>query len=299
MDIAHHTLIGGVGFMMITGSNQELSGIAAGSAFLAGSVLPDLDVFLMAFGKRLYLKNHQGFTHSLLLSPLLALLVALSLTSLLRLEWNWFIFLASILGLWLHSFLDVVNTFGISLFWPLSQKRFSYDAVFFIDAFAWIMTIILYIFIFSFNIGSALYIYTSAFTLYILFKLALHKKIMNELKCTYAIPGSFNPFNYYILEKKDGLIKTYLYNAVSRKTRNERSYDYPMTRFIKMAETSMLFKDMRSITRFFHITDIKEENGEITIVAKDLAVRNFGGNFGRTTLKFNRNGKLARETSHI
>lgn len=285
--------------MAITGTNQELSGMAAGSAFLAGSVLPDLDVFLMAFGKRFYLKNHQGFTHSLLLSPLLALLITLSLIYLIRLEWNWFIFLVSILGLWLHSFLDVLNTFGISLFWPLSEKRFSYDSVFFIDASAWIMTIIIYIFFLSFDIRSALYIYTSAFTLYILFKLALHKKLMNELKCTYAIPSSFNPFDYYILEKKDGLIKTYSYNAISRKITNERSYDYPMNKFIEMARTSRLFNEMRSITKFFHITDIKEENEGITIVARDLAVRNFGGKFGSTILKFNRKGELVHEMAHI
>jgi membrane-bound metal-dependent hydrolase YbcI (DUF457 family) len=91
MDIAHHTLIGGVGYMAITGGSHEPLMVAAGSAFVAGSVLPDLDVFLMVFGKRFYLRHHQGLTHSLMLSPLLALLISLPIAYALGLKLSWVI----------------------------------------------------------------------------------------------------------------------------------------------------------------------------------------------------------------
>ena len=127
MDIVHHTLIGGVGFIAGIGGGNEL----AGAAFLAGSVLPDLDVFLMIFGKRFYLRNHQGPTHSLILSPIFASLIAVPLLYLS--EFNFTIAAAALFGLWVHIFLDWINTFGISLFWPVTPKRFSLNAVFFID----------------------------------------------------------------------------------------------------------------------------------------------------------------------
>ena len=62
MDIVHHAFIGGAGFVALGAQQQELAGLG----FLAGSVFPDLDVVLMAGGKRFYLKHHQGPTHSLL-----------------------------------------------------------------------------------------------------------------------------------------------------------------------------------------------------------------------------------------
>ena len=68
MDVIHHTVIGAVGYTALSSGDYEI----AGFAFLLGSVIPDLDVIFGLFGKRAYLKNHQGVSHSLLLSPLLA-----------------------------------------------------------------------------------------------------------------------------------------------------------------------------------------------------------------------------------
>ena len=56
---------------------------------------------------------------------------------------------------------------------------------------------------------------------------------------------------------------------------------------------------MKGITRAFHITDVdKTENG-VCIQVNDIAVRNFGGKFARTTLEFDNNGKLIREVANI
>ena len=71
MDLVHHALIGGIGFI----SSMEQSSELVGMAFVAGSIFPDLDVVFMLFGKRFYLKQHQSITHSLFLSPLFAMLI--------------------------------------------------------------------------------------------------------------------------------------------------------------------------------------------------------------------------------
>ena len=126
MDLVHHAIIGGIGFTALSSGDHELAGIG----FMAGSVFPDLDVAFMAFGKRVYLKNHQGPTHSLVLSPLFALLIAYLLT--IPFGFEWIVVLATLMGIWIHSLLDYMNTYGICLLWPLNKKKCSLDAVFFI-----------------------------------------------------------------------------------------------------------------------------------------------------------------------
>ena len=83
MDIAHHALIGGAGFVALAAQDHEL----AGMAFVAGSVFPDLDVAFMAMGKQFYLRNHQGPTHSFVMAPLYALLVSSPVIVFLGFDW--------------------------------------------------------------------------------------------------------------------------------------------------------------------------------------------------------------------
>jgi membrane-bound metal-dependent hydrolase YbcI (DUF457 family) len=184
------SLVCRAGFLVAAAHQQEL----AGAAFLAGSVFRDLDVVFMAFGKRAYLGNHQGITHSLPLSPLYALLIAWPLLVLTDNPWP--VYLGALLGLWVHMGLDLTNTFRIGLFSPLTRRRFNLDAVFFIDA-------------------------------------------------------------------------------------------------------SALYDDVRAVTRALSITSVDEDETGTTIVASDLAVRNFGGRFGQTRLRFDRDGKLIHEAAEI
>jgi hypothetical protein len=127
----------------------------------------------------------------------------------------------------------------------------------------------------------------------------MHKRVREELKCAYAIPGSLNPFHYYILEEGDKAVRTYEYNAITKEIEDEHFYDHASERHLKMARRSRVFTDMEAITKHLHITDIDEDGGGTTIKAKDLAVRNFGGRFGATALKFNRQGELIDEVADI
>jgi membrane-bound metal-dependent hydrolase YbcI (DUF457 family) len=295
MDIVHHALIGGVGYTVMASTNHELAGVA----FLAGSVLPDADVAFMAFGKRFYLKNHQGPTHSILLSPLYALLAVLPLFLLSGFEW--LPFLAVLAGFFIHYALDLTNTFGISLFWPIDPKRISFDAVFFIDSVTWTITVCFFIatYIFRLNIMNIFYVYLLLVVSYFLIKSVLHRKVINSLNCSYAIPSSFNPIEYFILDDSGDPIKTYLYNAATGNKKNDKTYERPDKKFIDMANRSMTFNDMKRITKALHITNVSEDDDGTTIIAQDLAVRNFGGKFGRTTLRFDREEKLVHEMANI
>jgi len=295
MDIVHHALIGGIGYTALAAVDQDIAGIA----FMAGSTLPDLDVALMAFGKRTYLRNHQGFTHSLLLSPLYALMVAVPLT--LPFGFDLVAAIAALTGFCIHYVLDLSNTYGISIFWPVTRRKFSFDAVFFIDTVTWSLTALFYVAIYLAGLDTltVFWSWLAAVILYIAGKYILHAYTMKKLNSSYAIPGSFNPLEYFILVEEGDHLKTFLYNALTGKERKETVYKKVPKRYQEMAEQSTVFRDMSTVAKSLHITDVDETNDTVTIVAQDLAVRNFGGKFGRTVLEFNNEGSLVSEMAHI
>lgn len=294
MDIVHHSLVGTAGFLVASAHQQELVGLA----FLAASVFPDLDVAFMAFGKRFYLKHHQGITHSVALSPLYAMLIASPLIY--AAGFDWAIFAAALIGLWVHIGLDLSNTFRIGLLSPFSAKRYSLDAVFFIDSVALGLTGLFFVLYAALRVEAWAYIYPALFVCYLIAKGILQRRVKKTLGCSYAIPSSFNPFEFYILEQtQTGALSSYLYNAATRKSRDLRHYEPASERCRALAETSSVFTDMRRITRHLHITDVKRTSSGTTLQAADLAIRNFGGKFGQTTLAFDHNGALVHEMANL
>jgi len=56
---------------------------------------------------------------------------------------------------------------------------------------------------------------------------------------------------------------------------------------------------MRGIARAFHVTQVETGASGTTLVAQDLGVRNFGGKFGKTVLRFDSERRLVHEMAHI
>ncbi|MDH5424958.1 MAG: metal-dependent hydrolase [Gammaproteobacteria bacterium] len=294
MDIIHHALIGGAGFSVATAADQPL----IGAAFVIGSLFPDLDVIFMLLGKRFYLKNHQAITHSLLLAPLYATGLCFTLLSLLHLGWSWVVFLACLFGLLLHIGLDWFNTFRIALFSPFLKQRYSLDAVFFIDSITLFLTAAFYLLYRYYEITIIAIIYPLLFSSYLIFKLILQRRTVNTLDASFAIPSSLNPFEFYILEEKAELTG-YLYNSISIKKHNLEVFQNIDAKYQQLANKSSVYKDIKAITRCLQITSVTISGEKMTILAEDLAVRNFGGKFARTTLKFDLKGNLLSEVANI
>jgi len=295
MDIVHHTFIGGAGFVALAAQEQELAGLA----FLAGSVFPDLDVAFMAAGKRFYLKRHQGPTHSLPLVPAYAALLAAPVA--LQIGWDWGLFLGLCAGLAVHVLLDLFNTFGIQLFWPITTRRFCLDAVFFIDAVAWAFTVG-YLALATTGLvaaGAGAIGYAALFAAYALAKLALQRRVKRRRAADYAIPSAWNPFGFFLFTRRDGRLETAYYNAFTGRTSDARVMPDSSPEAAELAQQSAVFRDMKSILRGLNITRVDRGGDGITVIAQDLAVRNFGGRFGRTELKFDADGRLRHEMAHI
>lgn len=295
MDIVHHAFIGGAGMLALGAAGHELAGLG----FLAGSVFPDLDVAFMAAGKRFYLKRHQGPTHSLPFAPLYAAALAGLLAP--WAGWQWSLFAGILAGLAVHVALDLSNTFGIQILWPLSRRRFCTDAVFFVDLGAWLLTLAFF--------GVALARpqwtvqaasgYAAVFVLYVMARGALQRRVRARTGAVAAIPSSWNPFEFYLLRRAGDALETSRYDALRDRTTDARRHPAHAPEVLQMARTSPVFRDMAAILRAFTITQVERAGAQTTLVAEDLAVRNFGGRFGRTVLRFDSDGRLAHEVANI
>jgi inner membrane protein len=120
------------------------------AALILGANMPDLDVFFGNVGWQ-SLAMHRGFTHGLvggvlLMPPMLAGLLWLldrwqakrgaRFRSGLPMRFGWLIALAY-LGTLTHPFLDILTTYSVQLFAPISSAWWHADALFIIDAWLW------------------------------------------------------------------------------------------------------------------------------------------------------------------
>jgi membrane-bound metal-dependent hydrolase YbcI (DUF457 family) len=114
---------------------QQRYGLAATVALVVGAELPDLDFLFALGGPVLNFVHHRGMTHSLLGGAGLALLGALLLSRLVRAHTYWRLVLWTYLGVVLHIGMDVLTPYGTQVFWPLTARRYTADAVFILDYF--------------------------------------------------------------------------------------------------------------------------------------------------------------------
>jgi len=109
--------------------------------FLAAAV-PDLDFIMGLFGPVVYLYQHRGVTHSLILLPVWAFLLAHLCALAWRRDRPWHAYFGVIaMGLGIHIAGDWITSFGTMMFAPLSDARLGIGTTFIIDL--WFTGIIL------------------------------------------------------------------------------------------------------------------------------------------------------------
>jgi inner membrane protein len=99
---------------------------------LVAAMLPDLDI-LFLHSQLDYLRFHRGWTHSFLVLPLFALVVALPARLAFRKASLWTLWLFAAIGITSHILFDWITSFGTMFFFPLSHTRYSLDWVFILD----------------------------------------------------------------------------------------------------------------------------------------------------------------------
>jgi inner membrane protein len=130
MDTITHILAGAV----IGGAAKEKLGWAGPVAAVAGSFVPDADLFFELMRAESLLKYHRVVTNSFLgiaVIPILtALAVWLAFGKKTGFKAIWFLVF---LGYVFHVFMDYTNSYGNVPFWPFSNRWYAFDLVFIVD----------------------------------------------------------------------------------------------------------------------------------------------------------------------
>lgn len=101
-----------------------------------GGLAPDLDVLIRSdVDPLLALEYHRHFTHSILMSPIVGLIVALAIWAVFsRLKKEFLLFYVfTTLGVATHGALDTCTAYGTYLLWPLSDARYTWMNMSIID----------------------------------------------------------------------------------------------------------------------------------------------------------------------
>lgn len=137
MDTLTHALSGALLGRAIAPRHPAPGAPGVAQYTLAGGLaaaFPDSDVLFSLASPLAYLLNHRGITHSLLMLPLWAVLLALAMALLTRRlrAWRGYL-LPCAAGIGIHIAGDLITNFGTMVLAPLSNARYALSTTFIID----------------------------------------------------------------------------------------------------------------------------------------------------------------------
>ena len=140
MDNLCHTLAGAA--LADAGLKQRTSrGMAT---LLVASNLPDIDVLVFATDT-LPMSFRRGWTHGVLALAVLPAALAAAMYAIARrgkepsrADFKWLLILAYV-GTWLHVFMDFLNSYGVRLLMPFSERWFYGDALYIVDPILYVL----------------------------------------------------------------------------------------------------------------------------------------------------------------
>jgi len=302
MDPLTHALVGiGIGAL----SGEALSPYnPIYCAVVMGSVVPDIDIISMLKGDLTLVRNHRGASHSLSGFLLFSLFTA----GVLMIDFGgsfWVYFLWALAGTFSHGLLDFLNSYGISLFWPISNKRLAGNLLTLTDPLFFIITAPL-IFVYS-NPYPFSYIIIPLLGFYILLRWLMRKRAENLLKKQFNIlPGKEKiavlpalkgtaSWDFLIDKPREVILGTFnffgktIYNTFSLNKKD------PTPVLLKALQTAP-GKFFRQFTSYYHAIQW-EEKGKSFVKLLDLRFKIRSDFFYKITMVFNENQHL--ETAYF
>jgi inner membrane protein len=131
MDPLTHALIG-AGVASLTGDKLSVSNPIQLGAVL-GALAPDLDIILQLYGDMPYLTHHRGLSHSIPGVLFISAVIAGVLWLLFPAVHPGLVFVWSMLGAVSHIVLDILNSYGVKILWPFSQKKITLNLLVLVD----------------------------------------------------------------------------------------------------------------------------------------------------------------------
>jgi inner membrane protein len=118
---------------------RQRGGALAVWTVIAAAEFPDADILMLYGGGETYLRWHRSFTHSALMMPVWAVVVAGIFWAFARRADFRLLFGAALAGIASHLFLDWITSYGTELLWPVTDARFALSWVFILDPYVWAM----------------------------------------------------------------------------------------------------------------------------------------------------------------
>jgi inner membrane protein len=298
MDIVTHAGIGLIAASPFLETHPE---VALGLA--AGSVLPDLDACARLIAKSTFLRAHQTWSHAIPVQLAAAVIVGIAGD----LFGGHGLALAAGLfaGSFIHTLLDMTNTFGVAWLLPLSSRRVCFEWVFFIDAVMFAATLLTLALMIPNWIGAgevsgwyAAIFFAFCFA-YILIKGMLRKRAGSY--CAEArslVPSALVPWRFYGAEISRDSVTLFHVNAINGNRRVlERQSLFDAT-YLPALEASPDFRAMRQLSTAYHVIRAEQEGETMRLLCRDLRIRNFGTRFGDLEVWLDKNHQIIRSTFH-
>jgi inner membrane protein len=137
VDNVTHTL---TGLMMARCGLDRTTPRGGALMLMLAANAPDIDVVTGFPGSLNYMLYHRGYTHSLAMAPVMAVLPLLLARWIGRAEISWRSYLACLAGVLSHLLMDWTNVYGIRLLLPFSSRWLHLDMTGIVDP--WILAIL-------------------------------------------------------------------------------------------------------------------------------------------------------------
>ncbi len=185
MDTSTHMMYGvGLGSLAMidpTIASSDITPIYI--ACILGSNAPDFDYAFKLKGKSTYYKKHRGFSHSLPMIPLWAVLISICFLPIYSLEYVLHLFAWTYLAVTIHVITDLFNIHGTQMLRPITSKWISFDAVPLFDTFVAIMHGVGFILVLTgSHPGSTFLLIYSGILVYYFFRLFWSYRIKKNIK---------------------------------------------------------------------------------------------------------------------
>lgn len=300
MDYVTHALMGTIGAAPLFMGNHPV----AGCCFALGNLIPDLDSLSRIFGKRAFMKAHQTYTHAL---PVIAgvTLISWPIFGLFGID-DPYASLALGLGLLCHTFTDLSNTYGITLFQPFSARRYCMEWVFFIDSFVLIASLVaMGLIVLQFNtehrIGWRLpLIYAGFLAAYwgikVLLRARSWKAGPNGMIA--LLPSAMWPGIFFGCARKGAIVELFKANGWTRTVTDVERIEVLDDHYSKALESVPEYRIMRSLSPAYHVVEAIDDAGRTRLRCRDLRTRNFKTRFGGLDIVLDADGKAREVTFH-
>lgn len=292
MDIVTHGMMG-----VVVASPWVASRPEAAAAFMFGSVLPDLDAFSRVFGKRVFLKAHQTWSHAIpVMAALGALAAALSGLPAAGLGLG--------LGMLFHGLLDATNTYGITLLAPFTRRRYCAEWVFFIDATVVALTTAALAWVLyawpepGWKVQAA---YGAALAAYWTLKALLRRRAarLGPPGPLALLPSALWPWEYFGCSREGDSLRVWRIHALRGALLDDRRV--PILDGLWMEKIGGLpeLRIMRELSPAYHVVEAVEEPAGTRLTCRDLRTRNFGARFGEIRLLVDPAGGVKDVEFHV